>query len=147
MRLAEIVNEVNGLRELPADDRRDAVARLLPHLEQLAADPAVVEQTRVNTIIKALRAISPRAPRPDDVDAAITALRQAVATGRGPGRPPMGLGPPTTVRLTIEAYEWLDELAISRGYVDRDGEPIRAAIIRDIIRAARISGAFIDTPR
>lgn len=136
--LTVIAREVTALRDMPADERKRAVADLLPTLEEMAQFGSVDTETCINLLTRTLRAVSPRAERPSTVLGAAAALRAAVETDRGVGRP--AIGPPTTVRLPMETYEWLDEEARRRGILDRNGDPHRAGIIRAILEERRTAG-------
>lgn len=129
--LSTLTEEIGRLRDLPADDRRDAVAQLLPDLEAVAGDEAVSAQTRLDLTTRALRVVAPRAARPSDIAEAVASVRAAVAATRGRGRP--AIGPATTVRLTEDAYAWLDRLAQERGLLDSSGSPLRGAAIRAVV--------------
>lgn len=135
MTLTELTRAASILRGLPASQRRETVIQLVPALTALAADEGVASETRVNLIVRALRAVSPRAQRPSTAPDALRALQDALAGDRGPGRPP--IGPPTTVRLTEDTYAWLDDEARRRGLLDTDGQPHRPRTIRAVIDDVR----------
>lgn len=134
MQLTECSVAITALRGVPAQQVRAAVTELLPDLRHLAADNRVDPATRIGLLTRAARILSPAAPRADTPAAALATLEDLAARDPGRGRP--AIGPATTVRLTLAAYEALDEIARREGLVDGDGEPRRGAAIRMLVDEA-----------
>lgn len=135
MTLTELTTAVNALRTTDSIGRHEQVGAIAPDLHLLASNRSIDEATRINLITKAARSLNSRAPRADTPEAALAVLTEAFQAPRGPGRP--AIGPPTTVRMSAEAYAWLDEQARERGLLTRDGQPHRAGAIRAVIDEAR----------
>ena len=134
MRLTEITAAVAGLRGTPAEQVRGAVADLLPALQHLAGDVRVAEAQRIQLLTRAARALAPTTPRADTAAVAIATLEQLLATRPGRGRPE--IGPPTTVRLALDAYDDVDQAERAGQLVDAAGAPRRAAAIRLLVDEA-----------
>lgn len=87
--------------------------------------------SRPDALIEEDRAIREERPVYNQVN---SRARSRVRTGRGRGRP--AIGPATTVRLTENAYVWLDSVAREHGLLDSYGEPLRGAAIRAVVEEA-----------
>ncbi len=114
MELPELTRQVAALRGRPAADAATILTDLVDGLAAVAADPRVDDDTARNLLARALRAVRPRATRPDDRHTALVALREALAEGARPPRRPT-VGSARTVRAPDEVWASVDGYAADRG--------------------------------
>lgn len=139
--LTVLGREVAGLRDLPAAQRRATVRAMVDDLAGVVADERVDRLSALGLVTRALRAVSPRAPRPENAEAALDALRSALDADRGPGRPP---GPPLaaarTVRLFADVDQVVTDVAAQAGV---SGSACVATLVEEALRAR---GFLVDEP-
>jgi hypothetical protein len=112
--LTDLTRQIGALRGQPAAEAARVLTDLAADLATLATDERISDDSATNLLVRALRAIRPRADRPTDRRAALDQLRQALAEGpREPGRP--ALGSPRTVRAPDEVWAGVDAYAARHG--------------------------------
>jgi len=135
--LTAVNRQVAQLRGLSVAAAAEQLPALLADLTALVADDRYRDESVINLVIRAHRAIRPRAPRIDDRDQALAALRAAIEEGpRTPGRPAKQLGSPIPVRLYLTQQDAVRQQARHDGHVDALGEPVWAEIIRTLVDEA-----------